>query len=330
MALKTVAVDSDDALHLKSSFAQSQGFEYTYNIPALPRVIIPPIIPGSDGSRHSLRSIEDSCGRNNLSFLKKIDLNSDCGQAKHCVWEYSRRREAQMILPYLYLGPISAARDMEFLKREHITMLLAIRYTHGQQSKLMASTAQAASNLRITYEEIDVQSPHFVGSFSKSVDMINQHMSSIGSASMSPDDTQGIIGKVLVFCGSGNDVSAAVVAAYLMNMLEGVDHIKAMQLCQAQRFSAHFNDAMKTALQSYWDILCARRDVLKSSIHHTESVIQAHGLSREQLPVQSLKGKRALDDNNQNEDEMDCSSDIADSARFEGRSAQPFHEVIDS
>ena len=42
-------------------------------------------------------------------------------------WKYESRHHAQHVLPYLFLGPITAARDAKFLRDEGITMLLAVR-----------------------------------------------------------------------------------------------------------------------------------------------------------------------------------------------------------
>ncbi|MCP6423762.1 hypothetical protein NL463_31080, partial [Klebsiella pneumoniae] len=45
-------------------------------------------------------------------------------------WTYERRREAQMILPYLYLGPMTAAKDEAWMRKEGITMVLGVRQKH--------------------------------------------------------------------------------------------------------------------------------------------------------------------------------------------------------
>ncbi|CAL1149406.1 unnamed protein product [Cladocopium goreaui] len=42
-------------------------------------------------------------------------------------WVYTKKREAQEIIPGLWLGPFGAARDQEFLKRVHITDALVVR-----------------------------------------------------------------------------------------------------------------------------------------------------------------------------------------------------------
>jgi hypothetical protein len=61
-------------------------------------------------------------------------------------------------------------------------------------------------------------------------------------------------------CETGNDRSAAVVAAYLMAMY-GLDTVQAVQFMQLQRFCVALGDDFKFQLQTYGDILRARGDV---------------------------------------------------------------------
>mmetsp|Transcript_138990 Transcript_138990/g.432391 ORF Transcript_138990/g.432391 Transcript_138990/m.432391 type:complete len:211 (+) Transcript_138990:111-743(+) len=42
-------------------------------------------------------------------------------------WTYTKKREAQEVIPGLWLGPFGAARDQEFLKRANITDALVVR-----------------------------------------------------------------------------------------------------------------------------------------------------------------------------------------------------------
>jgi len=42
-------------------------------------------------------------------------------------WTYTKKREAQEIVPGLWLGPFGAARDQDFLKRANITDALVVR-----------------------------------------------------------------------------------------------------------------------------------------------------------------------------------------------------------
>ncbi|KAG9619567.1 phosphatases II, partial [Aureobasidium melanogenum] len=109
--------------------------------------------------------------------------------------------------------------------------------------------------------------------------------------------------KVLVFCESGNERSAAVVAAYLMEILADVDHIKAMQIVQAQRFCVNFDDNVKRLLQGYWDILQARRTTANFST--------------------SGRPKRLLE-RDMDHDGMDIDESGDDGERFQSRTFAPF------
>ena len=127
----------------------------------------------------------------------------------------------------------------------------------------------------------------------------------------------GILGKVLVFCESGNERAAGVVAAYLMERHKDVDYIKAMQLVQAQRFCVNFDDAMKRLLQGYWDILCAKRAVAA----HSEAFLPPTATTTMMAPVPKVK--RGLQtDQGQDGAMFDMNDD--DIARFGGRTFTPF------
>jgi serine/threonine/tyrosine-interacting protein len=70
--------------------------------------------------------------------------------------------------------------------------------------------------------------------------------------------------RVLVFCESGNEKSAAVVAAYMMASFQEVDASTAMLAIQARRFCCSFGSydtSFKNILVNYGDILQAQRDV---------------------------------------------------------------------
>jgi hypothetical protein len=67
-------------------------------------------------------------------------------------------------------------------------------------------------------------------------------------------------GKVLVYCETGNDRSAAVVAAYIMSVF-GMDLVPTLQFIGLQRFCTNFDDETKNWLNSYAGILHARRSV---------------------------------------------------------------------
>ena len=302
--------------------------DYSNCIPTLPRVNVPPL-QFLDGTFNlSLKCVANL--EENLSFLRNVDFDILKLQNDQSAWEYVHRRQAQAILPYLYLGPMVVAKDKGYLQSEGITMVLAIKYKHGLSSRIMAGANESATKLGIVHRAVDLNSnSELISAFSKSVDLINQHMSGVYAASTSRNMPQQSMGKVLVFCGSGNETSAAIVAAYLMNVLQDVDYVKAMQLCQTRRFSSNFDDSLKNALRSYWDILRAKRDVT-SSLHQNMSVakqITGHSAALSSSAYAS-NVKRALSDDE--DDAMEIEPSVADTARFDGRYVQPFYDHMDT
>lgn len=281
--------------------------DYTYRVPTPPRIIVPPPALNND----SLPDITLDVGRS-ASFLSGINYNNIITQNAPLDWTYERRREAQMVLPYLYLGPMTAAKDEAFLRGEKghaqaegvcrgITLMLGIKQRQNYTSKLMTGALKKAQELGVECRTVDLASNQdLIRAFPQTTALINDHLSWVRS-------TTDQLGKVLVFCESGNERSAGVLAAYLMEVHTDVDYIKAMQLVQAQRFCANFDDAMKRLLQGYWDILCARRQVDVTGMYPLASSLS--------------KSKRVLarDDDDEMED-----ADGDDAERFDGRSFAPF------
>lgn len=278
---------------------------YTYRVPTPPRIVVPPPALNSD----AIPDIAISALRNSShQFLSKVNYANLISQNAPLEWTYERRREAQSILPFLCLGPMTAAKDKDWLQAQGVTMLLGVRQKHSFHSKLMRLTA--ADQLGLEYHTVDLASNQdLIQSFPSTTALINNHLGRVYTASGGSQ-----LGKVLVFCESGNERSAGVVAAYLMETHEDVDYIKAMQLCQAQRFCVNFDDGMKRLLQGYWDILCAKRAV-------EPNTQEASATS----PAAPAKPKRGLERDRDDDDEMDMDGDQQDDVeRFGGRAFAPF------
>ncbi|CZT20083.1 uncharacterized protein RCC_05940 [Ramularia collo-cygni] len=227
---------------------------YTYRVPTPPRIVVPPPALNSD----AIPDIHLSALLQTHHFLSGVNYNNLVSTNAPLEWTYERRREAQTVLPFLCLGPMTAAKDEAWLKKEGITMLLGVRQKHLTfQSRLMDSALALADRLGIERHTIELaNNQDLIHSFSHNNQLINLHLARNYAATGNTS-----LGKVLVFCESGNERSAGVVAAYLMETHANVDHIKAMQLVQAQRFCVNFDDSMKRLLEGYWDILQARRSV---------------------------------------------------------------------
>ncbi|KAI1002605.1 hypothetical protein K3495_g5596 [Podosphaera aphanis] len=196
-------------------------------------------------------------------------------------WKYVWRRQAQQVIPFLYLGPSSAARDIKFITQEKITMLLAVRDTAIAQARLISGD-KVAHSLGIEAATVDVAGHMgLIAALPEAINMINNHIVSVYKKS-----NGSILGKVLVFCESGNERSPAVVAAYLMSTY-GLDTIAAIQLIQSQRFCVSLDDGFKWLLCNYMEILAARKEV-RSAAHtssiSTEALLEVLKRKREQNP----------------------------------------------
>ena len=277
----------------------------SYRVPTPPRIVLPPPALNSEAlPEFSLHAVQDSAYLNHVNYKRIITQNA------LLEWTYERRREAQMILPCLYLGPMTAAKDVAWLRREGITCVLAVRQKGAFESRVMNGALKKAADTGIEHYTVDlVGNQELIQAFPATAALINNHLSQ-------KFQTTGQFGKVLTFCESGNERSAGVVAAYLMETHGDVDYIKAMQLCQAQRFCVNFDDGMKRLLQGYWDILCAQREVAAqggSSINQTGMATSDAGIAS--------KAKRSLE---RDEDEDMEGVDEDDMERFGGRSFAPF------
>lgn len=246
-------------------------------------------------------------------------------------WDYDMRRKAQSILDFLYLGPWGVAKDRDFVRRERITMLLAVRDSRIAEIRGM-SVEHTAKELGIVADHVDVSSnQELIRVFPAVTRKINDHMLDIyrsqaavpapatespapASAPASTSTSQSTSesasaaapadavvapghiaidkarfrrGKVLVFCESGNNRSAAVVAAYIMTVF-GVNIVRAVQFVNRQRFCTSFDEDTKFWLRAYQDILEARRAIAK---HHRQ-VAATPGPQ----PLRDTPSKRSIQD----------------------------------
>lgn len=308
--------------------SHTRHYEYTYRLPTPPRILVPPPTLTTDMPELSVgRAVDGLEDELDTSFLKEMNLDSIVQKNTLLEWAYERRRQAQMILPWLYLGPLTAARDREFLSREGITMILAIRAKDNSMNGAIQAGRDACQEVQT------IEAPNFfdlISNFSRTTNMINQHIARIRKSTIASGNPQ--LGKVLVFCESGNEKSAAVVAAYLMETLDDFDHIKSMQVCQAQRFCVNFDDTIKNILRSHWDILLAKRAVASSRTELLQSTALHNGLEQvaSHLTVQqsvTFRPKRTIEDTMDCEDtEMGDDVDPSDSLRFAGRDVTPFQD----
>lgn len=272
---------------------------YVHRIPTPPRIVVPPPALDSNASPSfqlgaSLTLPGPGAAYENLVIQNPL-----------IEWSYERRREAQTILPYLYLGPMTAAKDEQWMKDVGITMVLGVRQKHEFSYRLMDGALKRVQGWGIEARTVDLANHmDLIHAFPTTTGLINDHLAAVHART-------GELGKVLLFCESGNERSAGVAAAYLMETHQDVDYIKAMQLVQAQRFCVNFDDAMKRLLQGYWDIQCARR------------AVAGNGSLGVGMTDRRGSTKRGLE---RDEDEEMGGQHDDDEERFGGRSFVPFSD----
>ncbi|MCJ1340742.1 hypothetical protein MMC09_006038 [Bachmanniomyces sp. S44760] len=344
---------SERAAGLDSKNSPSQSLDnscvathpYSYKVPSPPRIMIPPLGFYDNASLRDLvfdPTSSPGFETNVAEFLETVTFANYSLKSATMDWKYEQRQEAQKILPFLYLGPVSMARNGKFLQSEGITMILAVRTKLSARLGLLRS--KVAEDLGLETMIIDVaDSQGLISSFSQAAGAINHHLLSKfrDMTSVNPDiriaaenvkrqdwdmphrspESPGqptLPGKILVYCESGNERSSIVMAAYMMSMYS-LDLVSAIQLIQSQRFCVIFDDAAKTLLQSYQNILEAKRDVVRFNLH---SEMKTLGPWKEGFSIYEAKGrlnKRSIDDTH--DDDMDLESDVEnyDRGRFQSR-----------
>jgi hypothetical protein len=195
-------------------------------------------------------------------------------------WAYSMRRQAQRVLPYLYLGPVGAARDEEFLRREGITMLLGIRPKHPSFS-VIVNADRAAQSLGIRAEYIEVDRCQELTTMMPGILRgMNDHVCRCSQHSTQSDPA---LKKVLVFCETGNEKSFLLVSGYIMAMLN-LDMTTTVYNVQSRRLCVNFDIAQAETLNTWESLLQAHRDVAKAQ-HQTNT-------QSLQLPSHPLRAKK--------------------------------------
>lgn len=257
---------SEQAMSDNSLLGHARLEDYVFRIPTPPRVVIPALNSWNNtkASWHPGNIISNPEPTVNIDFLQETDY---VGELAYPVvsgggWKYDNRRQAQSVLSYLYLGPQNAARDKVYVQREGITMILAIEHKTPFGALLTKGAMKVADELGISKAKVEVaHNQDLISLFPTTTRIINAHLREMHNRqTLNPHG--GIPnGKVLVFCESGNEKSAGVVAAYLMDTFDDTDYVKAAQICNQRRFCCSFDDAMKQLIKTYGEIVTAKRSV---------------------------------------------------------------------
>ncbi|KAI9663177.1 MAG: hypothetical protein M1821_008225 [Bathelium mastoideum] len=293
------------------------GSDYTTRVPSPPRIHIGLAQPVD--SALSLKSAHGDPMLESLRFLDNYNYDKDGQAPEPFDWSYDMRRQAQRILPFLYLGPMNAVADRNLLSSEGITMLLAIRPTSTKQSLVLSRALRVADELGLQKGTIDAgTNSDLIASFPAAIQMINEHLI------QTKETRQQGPGKVLVFCESGNDRSAAVIVAYMLHMFADMNLARAVQHVQCCRLSVNIDDSMKWMLTTYWDILEARRQVSTSTQQVNTSHYAAPGLERSSSTSSGRAGSKRGHDALGVEVEFDADGH---GMEMNGRGFAPFRDV---
>ncbi len=318
----------------------SPAQSWSFRVPSPPRIIVPPPALNAQGVP-DLHVVQDpafdfeSSGFANAEFLKTVTYGNFVTANNMLEWKYEQRRMAQQILPFLYLGPMAAARDKAFLQREGITMVVAVRNTMSAQAKMLQT--KAAQELGLDTRMIDVAgNQELIAAFPKAIEVINAHLSTMyqrEQARAAQETAAGnshrppTLGKVLVFCETGNERSATLVTAYVMAMYS-MDLIKAIQIIQAQRFAVAFDDSLRNLLSTYEMMLQAKRDIVQANV----GLLQSQGGAADP-GFNGGGGNRVASSSKRTfdaayDEDMEMGDEVhLDAGRFEGRAGSaPFQD----
>ncbi|KAL4915541.1 protein-tyrosine phosphatase-like protein [Aspergillus aurantiobrunneus] len=227
-------------------------------------------------------------------FFKQIDPSIFALPQTEIEWTYNLRRAAQRILPFLYLGPWSCLSNKQWLKQEGISLLLGVRDQRLADSRLF-SGQKAAVDAGAEIDSFDVvDNQDLIARLPQTIRRINDHIyPSVDSETGAP-----ISRKILVFCETGNGLSALVVVAYCMVMLN-MSLAQALNFIHSQRFCIDMEDGFKPMLLAFEGILEAKRDVenAKTTGANSNLAPPSVGLSKKRSFADQVEDKAMGDDN---------------------------------
>lgn len=307
----------------ENSYQNARTEDYTNVLPNPPRILVPPVHYQQSSSPpiEVGKAIPNPDPKLNVDFLDGVETAASLPTLPSA-WNYATRREAQEVVSFLHLGPLSAAKDKEYLHRTGITMMLGVQPIGMYGAKLTAAAFKAADELGIEHGFVEANGyKELIRMLPRATELINIHLAAMHQR-VQFAATPSREGKVLVFCESGNDKSASIVAAYLMETFEGIDAVKAIQMICRARFCCAFTDELKQVLSTYYDLVVAKRVVRLDSFLHPTSAAGAivNGWPSNGSESSKRRYTRDVDD-----DDMDIDGNEADDVeRFRGRSVTPF------
>lgn len=162
-------------------------------------------------------------------------------------WKYEMRREAQEVLPSVFVGPYQASKDLNALKNSLITHICCIsesREAHLLKPRFPDQFQYIVLDIR------DATDQNLISIFPQALRFIDGCLNSGG--------------RVLVHCGDGLSRSPAVATAYAMAKYNMTSE-DAFQFIQSRRFCASPNLGFLRQLDEY-DFICqAKRSIPESA-----------------------------------------------------------------
>ncbi|CAG8943623.1 unnamed protein product [Penicillium salamii] len=263
------------------------------------------------------------------NFFNRVDLGGFTRRFNVSQWSYEMRRQAQSVLPFLSLGPSSCLRDIDYLRNQGFTLLLAIRSRHSAHARLVSGD-KAAAEAGIMADTVDVlDNQELISAFPRAIRRINDHLAGVDiDSSVSALNGLQQKSKVLVFCESGNERSASVVIAYIMVMLN-LSALEAIHTIQQRRFCVSIEDPMKRTLAAFESILSAKRDVERVK-HTIPPRINVPATLAPPSPSPVLAKKRSFQDHREDyhamDDEMEVDGD--EDSFVERKPNAPFQDRV--
>ncbi|WAQ85085.1 hypothetical protein PtA15_5A659 [Puccinia triticina] len=148
-------------------------------------------------------------------------------------WKYEMRREAQQILPSIYLGPYQASIDLASLERNGITDICCIfesREAHLFKPRFPDRFQYLTLDIR------DATDQQLISIFPKAKEFIDTALQRNG--------------RVLIHCGDGLSRSPAIMTAYVMASYN-VSSEAAFHFVQSRRFCVSPNMGFLHQLDAY-------------------------------------------------------------------------------
>ncbi|KAF9403906.1 hypothetical protein BGX21_007475 [Mortierella sp. AD011] len=170
-------------------------------------------------------------------------------------WRYEQRREMQEILPSIFLGPYSATRNLDELKRAGITHIITL-WDISESRILKVHHPEHFKYLQL--EISDAATQNLITLFPSVKQFIDQAILEEN-------------GKVLVNCMSGISRSPAFVVAYLMEAT-GMEYEVVYRYVQNKRFCMNPNPGFRHQLEEYGPIYTAIKAVGSQPVEQRSSV----------------------------------------------------------